>query len=123
MEKLLAIASLGQRAYGRWLFQRMVLGIIAVAGLTIVVSILVSAMLIAGLYAGYFALLHFGAEPQGAMLIITILAVLITLTSVILVLTGLDHLRRMPETLLRRSPLTSGAIDALDAFINGLTAD
>jgi len=123
MEKLLAIASLGQRAYGRWLFQRLLSGIIVVAGLTIVVAVMVSAMLVGGFYAAYFALLHYGTAPQVAMVIIGISAILTTVTLVILTLMCLHHLRRMPRTLLKQSPLTSRAMDTLNAFTDGLMAE
>jgi len=123
MEKLLAIASLGQRAYGRWLFQRLMSGIIVVTGLTIIISIMIGTMLVGGLYAGYSALLHYGIQPQVAMIIIGVSAILITITLVILTLSCLSRLRQMPRTLLKQSPLTSCAMDALDAFSNGLMAD
>ncbi len=123
MDKLIAIASLGQKAYSRWLFRRLLSGIIVVAGLTIVTSIMVSAMLIGGLYALYFLLSGYGAEPQAAMIITGIMAGLSIGMLAILTLVGLQHLRQMPRALLKRSPFTSGAMDTLDAFTDGLMAD
>jgi len=123
MEKLLAIAGLTQRAYGRWLFQRLLSGIIVVAGLTIVTSIMVSAMLVGGFYAAYFALLHYGMQPQVAMIVIGTSAGLTIVILVILTLACLLHLRRMPRALLKRLPLTSHVMDTLNAFSDGLMAD
>jgi len=122
MEKLLAIASLGQRAYGRWLFQRLLSGIIVVAGLTIVTSVMLSAILVGGLWATYFSLLYYGIGQLMAMVITGALALMAMAALVFLTLSGLHHLRRMPRTLLKQLPLTSRAMDALDAFTNGLMA-
>ena len=96
MEKLLAIAALGQKAYGRWLFQRLLSGIIIVAGLTIVISIMVSALLVGSLVVAYFALLHYGAAPHMAMIGVGISAMLTIAMLILLALTCLHHLRRMP---------------------------
>ncbi len=123
MEKLLALALLVQRTYGRWLFQRLLSGIVVVAGLTIITSIMVSAILISSLVAAYFALLHYGIEQQAALLIISITVILTIVALIILTLACLHHLRQMPRTLLKRSPLTARAMDTLDAFSDGLTAD
>lgn len=123
MEKLLAIAALGQRAYGRWLFKRLLSSIIMVTGLTIVTSIMGSAMLIGGLYAAYFTLLYYGIGQLMVMVIISILAILIIAILAFFTLACLRDLRRMPQTLFKRSPFTSRAMDTLDAFTDGLMAD
>jgi len=123
MEKLLIAIGFGQRAYGRWLFQRLLAGIIVVASLTIVISIMISVMLVSGLYIGYFALLQYGAEPAAAMIIIGIAAILTVIMLILSALACLHHLRQMPRNLLKRSPLASRAMNALDAFTDGLMAD
>jgi len=123
MDKLLAIASLGQRAYGRWLFQRLLSGIIVTIGLVFITCMMISAMLVSGLYVSYFALLHYGMQPSAAIIIISMTAILIIVVLVILTLSCLHHLRRMPRTLLKKSPITSRAMDALDAFTDGLMAE
>jgi hypothetical protein len=123
MEKLLAIASLGQRAYGRWLFQHLILGIIVVIGLVMVIAIMVSTILIGSLAAAYFTLLSSGIGQTLAMLAVALLAIAITTAVIFLTFLSLHRLRRMPHTLLKRSPVTSSAMDALNAFTNGLMAD
>lgn len=123
MEKLLAIAGLGQKVYGRWLFQHLLSGIIVVAGLTIVTAIMVSATLIGSLIAAYLMLLQHGTEPYLAMIIIGISGVLTVVILVLLTLASLYHLRQMPRTMLERSPLTSGVMATLNAFTDGLMAD
>ena len=111
MGKLLAIVSLGRGLYGRWLFQRLVAGVLVTVGLTIVISIMMGALLIGGLYASYCALLYFGLEPQGAMLLTGMLAVAVTGILMLLIMECMQRLRRMPKILLKRSPLTAGAAE------------
>lgn len=123
METLLAIANLGQRAYGRWLFQRLISGIIMVVGLTFVIAIMVSAILIASLVATYFVLIHYGLAFGAAIIIIVLLAIALIVLLILLTLSCLHHLRKMPRTLFRQSPLTSRAMDTLDAFTAGLMAE
>ena len=123
MEKLLAIAGLGQKVYGRWLFQHLLSGIIVVVGLTIVTAIMVSATLIGSLIAAYYMLLQHGTEPYLAMIIIGVSGVLTIVILVLLTLASLYHLRQMPRTLLEKSPLTSGVMATLNAFTDGLMAD
>jgi hypothetical protein len=120
MEKLLAIASLGQRAYGRWLFQRLISGVLVIAGLTIILSMMVSAVLVGGLLTIYYILLYYGIGQLMAVTTTAVLALLLIAALVFLVLTSLQHLRKLPRTLLRKSPLTSRAMDTLDAFTDGL---
>lgn len=123
METLLAIANLGQRAYGRWLFSRLLSGIIIIVGLTIIIGVMVSAVLVASLFVIYYALLSYGIGQLMAVTTSAVLALLVIAVLVFLVLTSLHHLRQLPRTLLQQSPLTSRAMDTLDAFTDGLMAD
>ena len=123
MEKLLAIASLTQRAYGRWLFRRLFLSMIAIAGITIVIGIMVSALLIGGLVAAYFVLLSHGIEQLMAVIIVAILAILIVAMLSIMILGYLKYLRQMPQKFIKQSPLASHVIETLSAFSDGLMAD
>lgn len=123
MDTLLSIANLGQRAYGRWLFQRLISGIMMVAGLTFVIAIMVSALLIGGLVAAYYTLLYYGIGQLMAVSIIAVLATSAIAALVILTLSCLHQLRQIPRKLFRQSPLTSRAMDTLDAFTDGLMAE
>ena len=123
MEKLLVIAGLGQKLYGRLLFQRVASAVIMAMGLTIMASIMVSAMLIGIFYAVYLALLYHGIGQMMAMLIISALVMVLTTLLIVLIRTCLRNLRQMPRTLLKQSPLASRAMDALNAFSDGLMAD
>lgn len=119
MEKLLAIVSLGQRAYGRWLFQRLLSSLILIAGLAFIIAIMICAVLIGGLMAAYVTLLQNGMEPQVAMLIVGGGAVFIIALLVVLTLAYLRHLRRIPRTMLEQAPITALATDTLNAFVDG----
>lgn len=119
METLLALANLGQRTYGRWLFHRLISGIFVVVGLTIIISIMISAVLVGSLMAAYFTFIHYGVYPQIAMVITGVLAILIITLLILLTLLRLRHLRKMPQTLLKQSPVTSCAAGVLQAFLDG----
>ena len=120
METLLAIVNLGQRTYGRWLFSHLLSGMIAIAGLTIVIAIMISAALIATLAALYYTLLSYQIGQLVAGLVTGISAIAIIMMLIILTLACLNHLRQIPKTLLQKSPLSSGIMDTLDAFTEGL---
>ena len=120
METLLAIATLGQRTYGRWLFSRLLSGMIAIAGLVIVIAIMISAALTAALAALYYTLLSYQIGQLVAGLVTGISAIAIIMMLIILTLVCLHHLRQAPKTLLKKSPFSSSIMDTLDAFTDGL---
>lgn len=122
MEKLLAIISIGQRVYGRWLFQRLLPSIMVIVGLTIVISIMISAMLVGCFYAGYQGLLNYGFEANIAILIIFISSLLTIILLVVLAIFGLRHLNKIPQTAITQSPLTTCAKQALGSFLAGFMA-
>ncbi len=116
MEKLLVMVSLGQRAYGRRLFQRLLSHIIVVIGLIFIISMMVSALLIGSLFAANAALQQVGIAPDTALAVTAGSAVLII---ILLVLLALKHLRQVPRLLSKQSPLTSSIADTFDAFLDG----
>ena len=93
---------------------------IAIAGLTIVIAIMISAALIATLAALYYTLLSYQIGQLVAGLVTGISAIAIIMMLIILTLACLNHLRQIPKTLLQKSPLSSGIMDTLDAFTEGL---
>lgn len=123
MKILLAIVNLLQKVYGRWLFQNLLLGIIIIAGLVLVTAIMVSATLIGCLLAVYFTLLSYGIGQTVAIIATAVSALLIIISLIIIMLLYLQHLRKTPKNLLKRSPLTSSVMSTLDAFTAGLMAD
>lgn len=116
MEKLLIIATLGRKAYSKWLFQRMIARAIAVAGLVLIIAILLSALLIGLLITAYMALVHSGATPSSAMLVIS-MATLITIG--MLGMLAQHLIRQLPRMFVPQSPITSRISDTFNAFMDG----
>lgn len=77
VEKLLVIATLGHKAYSKWLFQRMLSRLTAIVGIVFIIAILLSALVIGLLFTTHTALLHGGIPPQMAMLIISVITLII----------------------------------------------
>lgn len=124
MEKLLAIVSLSQNLYGRWLFRRLLFGVITLVSLTIVVSMLVSAVLISGFYVAYQVLLNFGFEQKIAMAVIACALLSITIMLAFFIAWHLRRLRKIPKRLpTEKIPSAAAASDAIDAFLEGLMSD
>ena len=124
MEKLLALAAIGQKAYGKWLLQRIITGVVVMFGLTIVISIVIGATLVGGLYAGYMALLGAGLTAQTSIAIVIASA----LVAIGLMLLGMylciQHLRRVSGALRGgTSSVTSRVMSMFDAFTEGFTAE
>lgn len=122
MEKLLVVISMLQRSNGSRLFKRAFPSIIVIVGLTIVVSIMTSIMLLIVFYTAYFALLNCGMEPQSAMIVIFVLSLITIVLLIVLILLGLRHLLQMPQTTIKQSGATSCATDMLASFIEGFRA-
>lgn len=123
MEKLLAIAGIGQRVYGRWLFQRLLMGLIVIVGLTVVVAIVMSALLLGGLYGAYAGLLHIGVAMPNAMLMTAFLALLVVAGMVLVMQNVIKRLRQTQPTLQGRfAKVVAHPAEIVDAFIDGLLA-
>jgi hypothetical protein len=123
MEKILIITGLVQRIYSKWLFQHLLFGVIIISGLIVVIAIMVSALLIGSLMAVYFILLSYGIGQTVAIIVTAVSALLVIMLLIIITLLYLQHLRKTPKNLLKKSPLASSAKDTLDSFIAGLMAD
>lgn len=119
MEKLLVIVNLGQKIYGRQLICQSLAGGLAVLGMTVIVAIIISALLLAGLYAAYIALLHAGSSLYLAAFIICLAALFMIAALLSLISDFLRNMREVPRALLNQSPLSSIATDAFGAFIKG----
>lgn len=115
VEKTLVIAGIARGMYGRWRFQRLLSGVMVVTGLTVISSMLVGTMLIGGFYAAYFAFLHYGWEPQIAILLTGALVTSITATFITLTVMCLRRLRQMP--------MASRTSEVVDAFFDGLMTE
>ena len=116
MEKLLVFATLGRKAYSKWLFQRMVSRAIAVVGIVFIIAILISALLIGLLFTAHTALLHGGVTPPMAMLIISIITVFMIGMLTVL---AQHFARQLPRMLVPQSPITARINDTFNAFMDG----
>ena len=116
MEKLLVIATLGRKAYSKWLFQRMMTRIIAVVGIVLIIAILLSALVIGLLFTAHTALLHGGFTPSMAMLMISMITIFII---GMLVLLAQHFARQLPRMLAPQSSITSRIGDIFNAFMDG----
>lgn len=123
MEKLLVISYIMQRAYGRWLFQRLLPSIFFITGLVIVSSILISVLCVSAAYIAYLSLLDNGLTHQAAALFITTSALLTLGVLAFSAQAYLRHIRQLPKALIQQAPITSSATALLHAFINGLLAE
>ena len=117
------LISLAQRAYSKWLLHRMLLRIAIIIGLVIVISIMVSAAFIGGLYIIYYSLLSSGIEQMVAMLMTGIAAIFLVFILIIILLICLQKIRNMPQAMLKSSPVTTLAMDAFNSFTDGLMAE
>ena len=116
-EKMLLIAAgLARGIYGRWQFRRLLLSVMAMAGLLIITSMLISALLITGVYASYLALLRYGWEPQAA---ISLTGMLLAAAIVLLIAFTVISMRRLR----RKFPIGNRADEALNAFLDGFMAE
>jgi len=114
VEKLVLAAGVGRNLYGRWRFRRL-LAVVAMVGiLAMTAAILLSALVIGGLYAIYVFLLSQGAQFLTALLIAALLAVLLALSLFAMVLHTLRKLRASAATPIQ---------EAADAFLDGLLSN
>jgi protein-S-isoprenylcysteine O-methyltransferase Ste14 len=116
MEKLLVLATLGRKAYSKWLFQRMLTRAIVVVGIIFIIAILLSALLIGVLFTIHAAFLQGGFSPPVAMLMIGI----ITLCIIgMLVMLAQHFARQLPRMLAPQSPITARISDTIHSFMDG----
>ena len=116
MEKLFVLATLGRKAYSKWLFQRMITRVITLVGLVLVIAILISALLIGLLLTAYTALVQGGIAPPMAMLMISIITLLIIC---MLGMLGQHFARQLPRMLVPQSPITARVSNIFNAFMDG----
>lgn len=121
MGKLLALAvGLAEGYYGRWMFKRLVSGVISVIALTIILSMLVGALMIGGFYAGYLALVHAGFEPHIAGLLTLGIIMFTIIIFILIMVTSVRRLRNIPQVSTTEKPaLIVKANGVVDSFLEG----
>ena len=123
MEKLLALITILQRANGGRLLARLFSQMAIIMALVLVTAMMISATLIGGLIHAHAAFLNGGMSPFSSLIIIVASALLIITLLISVIAWRLQRLQQMSRTLFGKSPLTRRAVDTLDAFIDGLTAE
>lgn len=119
LEKLLAVISLGQIVQSKRLVQNNLAGIVRLAGLAIIVSIMIAASILASFYVGYLVLLSCGIAPLIATIIIYFLLVLTTVILVILIVSYVRKMRKLKQNLSEQPPIAKYAMSVVDSFIDG----
>ncbi len=117
--KMLVIAGIARGVYGQYRFRRLLSGIVAMAALILLTSMLLSAVLIGGFYSACVALIHAGWEPSAAIMLTGGLFMLTTVVCVAATLMCLRRLRGMQRQWFGKVPADA----AIDAFLDGLLAE
>ena len=119
LKKLLAIVSIGQISYGRWLLPHLLPCMFLIAGLTIITSMLISAVIISMVYILYMTLLQSGYETKTVVLITAILGVVIITIFTTLLCVTVRYLQRMLRSPLKQASLPTSVKHIVSSFLNG----
>lgn len=122
MQKIFTALNMAQVAYGGLFLQRLLKNIVLIAGLTIIVSIMVSILLACALVASYFQLLHYGIEPPMALLMIALSTMAILGGLAAIMVLYMRRLRKQHHMVSRKSIVVHEAMDVLHAFVKGFRA-
>ena len=123
VEKILLIAGLSKELFGNLVLERVIPGAITVAGLVLVTAMMMSAMMIGGLYVAYLSLLLY-TDPHMAAFMTFMLAFLLVVILILIIISILKYMRDMPKRILReKAPFTSHIKETVDSFIDGLLSD
>lgn len=124
MGKLLVIAGFVRSIYSKWLFQRLLSGILVIAALSLVMTILAGAAVAVGFYALYVTMLHHGIEQEVALALMSLLMFAICAVLLKIILRSVGKLRSIPRGVMKtKLPVAGKAGDVINSFIEGLLAD
>jgi membrane protein implicated in regulation of membrane protease activity len=124
MEKLLAIISLSQNIYGKWLIRKLVSGAIIIGIVAIITSVVTSAVVILAFYILYLFLLHLGLVPLVAISIVGIVGVLLSVLLILFITSFMRDLSSLPKQVMKkRMPQASQAGEVIDSFLSGLMGE
>lgn len=100
--------------HGKRRFQRLLSVAIMVGMLAIIATVMMSILVIGGVYAFYLSLLQYGTDPLGALLATGLIALFLTIAFLIALHWRLQQMKSLANT-----PLN----EAIDAFLDGLFPD
>jgi len=122
IEKILGIVGVGSTIANISLLKRFLSGVTVVIALTAISSTLAGMLMILGFYGLYLSLLHYGLQPQAAMVTVSGIATLITVALGGLAVLRWRQLRDMPN-LMQESPVINQISKIAHAFVDGLLTD
>jgi len=118
LDKLLGLAGMGSTIANVTLLKRLLSQVIIIVALTAISSLMTGAILIAGFYGLYLALLHYGTDPTAAIFITVGMA--LALTAAVAGF-AVFRWRQMHEASHETGGASLGRIGQIaDAFIDGL---
>jgi len=116
--KLLDITTLGSTVTGFALLQKFLSRLTVIVALTIISSIMVVVLMMAGFYAVYVSLVYYGVAHQAAMVTTGGIALLVTLTLIGITVSRLRQIRNIHHLMLDL-PVISNIRSLADSFIEG----
>ena len=118
MGKLLAVAALGEKCYGSWLSYRLLSPILLLLGLTIILALLITSLLICAVYAVHLALVYKDAAPWVAWSVPFVLVMAMITAIVWKIRLCLREFNTVPKNTLQK---TIAVAQAFPAFWAGFT--
>jgi hypothetical protein len=118
MGKLLAVAALGEKFYGRWLSYRLLSQILLLLGLTIILALLIASLLLCAVYTVHLALVYQGVATWVAWSVSFLLVIAMIATTVWRIRRCLREFNTAPQNLLQK---TMSVAQAFPAFWAGFT--
>lgn len=113
-ETFLLAAGIGRHMYGQWRFRRMLSSLMALTMFAVAAAVMMAALVMVGMYAGFLFLLGQSVSQPAALLIVA-LALLFAILAL---------LAAMRRNLQAMKPASAApASDVVDAFFDGLLSD
>ncbi|HUY69356.1 MAG TPA: hypothetical protein VMV79_08655 [Alphaproteobacteria bacterium] len=116
--KLVDLTTVGGTVTGIALLQRLIPRLAIIVALTIISSMMIVALMMAGFYAVYAGLLSYGLTSGAAMAATGGIALLVTLLLVGVTVIRMRQIRDVRRALLNM-PIVAEAVDLADAFVEG----
>ncbi len=118
MEKLLAVASLGEKFYGKWFFHRFVSGFLLLLGLTIITAILCAILLLCIVYAAHLVFVSQGLGMLITLGVPLLLGIAIVVIILCIIRRQLRETNQLPQDIMKQ---TIAIAKTFPAFWAGLT--
>lgn len=103
------------------MFMRLLVGMAAITLLTVIVAVLVSLLLLGGLWLAYAQLVEHGMEPLNAFLTLGGIIILLIGAVILIARNYLRRIRNLSKQVFQvHHPVTAGVSHVVNAFIEGL---